>query len=401
MSLLLCIMNAYHLNYAMPDQQRTTFSVHEQHTGKIGIHSEVPVNTREDLSLVYTPHVADVCKAIQADPSLAKKYTIAGKMVAVISDGSAVLGLGNIGARAALPVMEGKCVIFKEFAGVEGFPVCIDEQDTEELIKTIKRISINFAAINLEDIAAPRCFEVEARLQEELDMPVMHDDQHGTAIVVLAALKGALELTRKSAVSIVISGAGAAGNAITKLILDEARDGGVSIGSLKVVDSKGVVSNDRPDLDRYKKELAALTAQTKTASMADALKNADVFIGVSAPGILTQEMIRSMNKGPIIFALANPVPEIMPDEAAGAGALVVATGRSDFPNQINNALAYPGIFKGLLASGITRVTSENKRAAAQTIFEYNRPSLALDKLLPSVLDKEVPTIIAAKIVNMK
>lgn len=381
-----------------------TFEIHKKNIGKLEIVPTVQVNTREDLSNIYTPNVGKICMAIKDNPDAVREYTIAGKMVAVISDGSAVLGFGNIGPKAALPVMEGKCVIFKEFAGLNAFPICLDTQDTEEIIRIVKALSVNFAAINLEDISAPRCFEIEKRLSDELPIPIIHDDQHGTAIVTLAALMGAVKVKkdeiaassstpRNDGFRIVIAGAGAAGNAITRLI----KASELPVSDIKLFDSKGLVSTDRTDLDKYKMEMAQLTGQTKTMTIQEGLVGADIFVGVSAPNSLTEDMIRSMNKDPIVFAMANPTPEIMPDLAKAAGAMIVATGRSDFSNQINNALAYPGVFKGLLAAKITKATIEIKLATAKAIYEYNLPSLTADNLLPSILDKKVPEMIAAAI----
>jgi malate dehydrogenase (oxaloacetate-decarboxylating) len=375
-----------------------TFEIHRLHTGKIEVNSTIPVNDRETLSNIYTPNVGKICMAIKDNPELIKEYTMAGKMVAVISDGTAVLGFGNIGPKAALPVMEGKCVIFKEFAGLNAFPLCLDEKDPEEIIKTVKRLALNFAAINLEDFAAPNCFEIEDRLSNELDIPIIHDDQHGTAVVTLAALMGALKVTGKKDVRVVISGAGAAGTAISKLLMGAKEKGVISMKELQVYDSKGLLSSDREDLNKYKVELAELTGQKKSMQIADGIKGADVFIGVSVAGAVKPEMVKSMAKDPIIFAMANPVPEIMPDEAKAAGAVIVATGRSDYPNQINNALAYPGVFKGLLESGAKKMTMEYKILASKAIFEYNSPKLSADNILPSILDKEVPKIIAKTIV---
>jgi malate dehydrogenase (oxaloacetate-decarboxylating) len=372
-----------------------TFEIHKKNIGKLEIVPTVKVETRDDLSQIYTPNVGKICMAIKDNPDTVRDYTIAGKMVAVISDGSAVLGFGNIGPKAALPVMEGKCVIFKEFAGLNAFPICLDTQDTEEIIKIVKAVSVNFAAINLEDISAPRCFEIEKRLNDELPIPIIHDDQHGTAIVTLAALMGAVKLTNRKKLRIVIVGAGAAGNAITKLILAST----LPIDDIKLFDSKGLVSTDRQDIDKYKMEMATLTKQTKTMSITEGLVGADVFIGVSAPNSLTPEMIKSMNEKPIVFAMANPVPEIMPDLAKESGAYIVATGRSDFSNQINNALAYPGVFKGMLEGKLTRATIDVKLTTAKAIFEYNLPSLTTETLLPSILDRSVPEMIAKAIVT--
>lgn len=371
-----------------------TFDIHKKNTGKLEIVPTVQVNTREDLSNIYTPNVGKICMAIKDNPDLVREYTIAGKMVAVISDGTAVLGFGNIGAKAALPVMEGKCVIFKEFAGLNAFPICLDTQDTEEIIRIVKALSVNFAAINLEDISAPRCFEIEKRLSDELPIPVIHDDQHGTAIVTLAALMGAVQVTKRTNLRIVIAGAGAAGNAITRLI----KASELPLRDIKLFDSKGLVSTDRTDMDKYKMEMAELTTQTKTMTIQEGLVGADIFVGVSAPNSLTEEMIKSMNKDPIVFAMANPTPEVMPDIAKAAGAIIVATGRSDFNNQINNALAYPGVFKGLLAAKITKASVDVKLATAKAIYEYNLPNLTTENLLPSILDKKVPEMIAATIV---
>lgn len=372
-----------------------TFEIHKKNTGKLEIVSTVKVETRDDLSQIYTPNVGKICMAIKDNPDTARDYTIAGKMVAVISDGSAVLGFGNIGPKAALPVMEGKCVIFKEFAGLNAFPICLDTQDTEEIIKIVKALSVNFAAINLEDISAPRCFDIEQRLNDELPIPIIHDDQHGTAVVTLAALMGAVKLTERKDLRVVVAGAGAAGNAITRLILASE----LPVTDVKLFDSKGLVSTDRADLDKYKMEMALLTKQDKTMSISEGLVGADVFIGVSAPNSLTGEMIKTMADKPIVFAMANPVPEIMPDIAKEAGAYIVATGRSDFNNQINNALAYPGVFKGMLEAKLTRATIEVKLTTAKAIFEYNLPTLTEDNLLPSILDKKVPEMIAKAIVT--
>jgi malate dehydrogenase (oxaloacetate-decarboxylating) len=377
-----------------------TFEIHSQNTGKLTINSVIPVNDRETLSNIYTPNVGKICMAIKDEPELLKKYTIAGKTVAVISDGTAVLGFGNIGAKAALPVMEGKCVIFKEFAGIDAYPLCIEEQDPEKFIAVVKSLAMNFAAINLEDISAPKCFDIEKRLSDELNIPIIHDDQHGTAIVCLAALLGAVRLTGKKQLKIVVSGAGAAGTAITKLLLNAKDEGLLDIAELKVFDSQGLISTGRNDINKYKIELAELTGQTKTESFEEGIKGMDVFIGVSVANSVTQEHVKSMNTDPIVFALANPTPEIMPDVAKEAGAFIVATGRSDFPNQINNALAYPGVFKGLLAAQINKVTPAHKIAAAKAIFEYNLKDLSENQILPSILDKNIPSLIAKEIVRI-
>jgi malate dehydrogenase (oxaloacetate-decarboxylating) len=374
-----------------------TFEIHSQHTGKLTINSVIPVNDRETLSNIYTPNVGKICMAIKDDPSLLKKYTIAGKTVAVISDGTAVLGFGNIGPRAALPVMEGKCVIFKEFAGIDAYPICLDEQDPEKFIAIVKSLALNFAAINLEDISAPRCFDIEKRLSDELDIPIIHDDQHGTAIVSLAALLGAIKITGKTKLKIAVTGAGAAGTAITKLLINASEEGLIDLAEIKVFDSQGLISLSRTDLNKYKIELAELTKQTKIETFSEGIQGMDVFIGVSVANSVTQEHIKSMNSQPIVFALANPTPEIMPDDAKAAGAMIIATGRSDFPNQINNALAYPGVFKGLLAARINKVTAKHKIAAAKAIYNYNLPNLSAEQILPSILDKNIPTLIADEI----
>ena len=373
-----------------------TFEIHSKDTGKISIEPTIKVDSRETLSLVYTPEVGKICMAIKDNPEEVRKYTIAGKMVAVISNGTAVLGFGDIGPAAALPVMEGKAVIFKEFANVNAFPICINEKDPDKFVEIVKAISVNFAAINLEDISAPTCFRIEKRLQDELDIPVMHDDQHGTAIVSLAALKGALKLVNKKNVRIVIAGAGAAGSAITKL-LAYANEREKLFDEIALVDSVGVVSSDRKDLNEYKVELAQITKQTKSMKLEEIIKGADVFIGVSVKDLLKPEMVRSMNKDAIVFAMANPAPEIMPDVALENGALIVATGRSDYPNQINNALAYPGVFKGLLENKVRKITIEMKYKAANMIYEYNLPNLSQTNLLPSILDKKVPGMISKEI----
>ncbi len=340
--------------------------LHEEWQGKLDTVAKAHVDTREDLALAYTPGVAEPCKVIAEDPSAAYKYTIKANTVAVVSDGSAVLGLGNIGAKAAMPVMEGKAVLFKEFGGVNAVPICLDTQDTEEIIKAVKWIAPGFGGINLEDISAPRCFEIEDRLKKELDIPVFHDDQHGTAIVVLAAIINALKITgkKKEECKIVVNGAGAAGIAISKLLLR------YGFKNLILCDRSGIISRDRDQskLNWIKKEMLEVTnLENKSGALADALVGADIFVGVSAPKSVTQEMVKSMNKDAIIFAMANPVPEIMPDEAKAAGARVVGTGRSDFPNQINNVIAFPGIFKGALESRAPQITEEMKLAIAEKL----------------------------------
>jgi malate dehydrogenase (oxaloacetate-decarboxylating) len=377
-----------------------TFELHSKHTGKLKIESVIPINDKETLSNIYTPNVGKICMAIKDDPELIKKYTIAGKVVAVISDGSAVLGFGNIGPKAGLPVMEGKCVIFKELAGIDAYPLCLSTKSTEEFIQTVKSLALNFAAINLEDIAAPQCFEIEDRLSNELDIPVIHDDQHGTSIVVLAALLGAYHVTGRKNLKIVVSGAGAAGTNIVKILVAANKANMISISSIKSFDSKGLISTSRKDLTPMKIELANLTKQDSTQSINEGLLEADVFIGVSIGGALSNEMIKSMAAEPIIFALANPTPEIMPEEAVLAGAVIVASGRSDYPNQINNALAYPGMFKGLLKAKIKKVTMEHKLAVAKGLFEYQKPNMSKDSLLPSILDRNIPDVIANCILSL-
>ncbi len=338
--------------------------LHKKHGGKLELRSKVPLTNREELSRAYTPGVADVCMVISKDPSLASTYTLKKNTIAVVTDGSSVLGLGNIGPVAAIPVMEGKAILFKEFAGIDAFPICLATQDTEEIIQAVRHIAPVFAAINLEDIAAPRCFEIERRLQAELPIPVMHDDQHGTATVVLAALINALRLRGIShqEARIVISGAGAAGTAITDILLS------YGCTDITVVDSKGAVGLHRTDLQKDKQELARRTNPRGIhGGLAECVQGATVFIGVSKAGVMTKEMVRSMQERPIIFALANPVPEIMPADAQEAGAFIVATGRSDFPNQVNNALGFPGLFKGLLASGARQFTEKAFVAAAEAL----------------------------------
>ena len=338
--------------------------LHEQWNGKLETISKVPVKSREDLSLAYTPGVAEPCKKIAADREEAYTYTIKSNTIAVVSDGSAVLGLGNIGPYAAMPVMGGKAVLFKEFGGVNAVPICLDTQDTEEIIKTVAYLAPGFGGINLEDISAPRCFEIEERLKAMLDIPVFHDDQHGTAIVVLAGIINALKVTGKNKESckVVVNGAGSAGIAITKLLLT------YGFPNIILCDKAGIISRQSEGLNWMQEKMAKVTnPANETGSLSDALKNADIFVGVSAPGIVTKEMVASMNKDSILFAMANPVPEIMPDLAKEAGARVIGTGRSDFPNQINNVVVFPGIFKGALEGRATQITEEMKLAAAEAI----------------------------------
>ena len=343
------------------------------------------LKTKEDLSIFYTPGIAEPCRRIAEDKSLAKQLTVKKNMVAVISDGSAVLGLGNIGPEAALPVMEGKSMLFKQFGDVDAIPIVLGTQDTEEIIQTVKNIAPTFGGINLEDISAPRCFEIEERLINELDIPVFHDDQHGTAMVVLAALINALKIVQKekSELKVVIAGAGAAGIAIAKLL----RVWGVS--NIEMVDSRGIVACEREGINEHKKAFCA----RRNGSLADALVGADMFIGVSKPGTVTQEMVRSMNRDAIIFAMSNPVPEIFPDEAVAAGAKIVATGRSDLPNQINNVLIFPGFFRGLLDAGATTITTEMKMAASEALANLITEPVP-EKIIPDPLDERVAGAIA-------
>ena len=361
--------------------------LHEQWMGKLSTEPKAPVNSREDLSLAYTPGVAEPCKVIAKDPEAAYKYTMKSNTIAVISDGSAVLGLGNIGAKAGMPVMEGKAVLFKTFGGVNAVPICLDTQDTEEIIKAVTWLAPNYGGINLEDISAPRCFEIERRLKETLDIPVFHDDQHGTAIVVLAGIINALKIIgkKKEDCRIVVNGSGAAGIAITKLLLNDGFKHAI------LCDTKGIIGKHRTDLNWIKKEMCEVTnLENKEGSLADAVKDSDIFIGVSAPGSLTQDMVKTMNKDAIIFAMANPVPEIMPDEAKAAGARIVGTGRSDFPNQVNNVIAFPGIFKGALEGRASQITEDMKLAAAYAIASLvPENELNEDNILPQPFDPQV------------
>lgn len=366
--------------------------LHEQWNGKIETTAKSKVNSREDLALAYTPGVAEPCKVIAEDKEAAYKYTIKSNTVAVVSDGSAVLGLGNIGAEAAMPVMEGKAVLFKEFGGVNAFPICLDTQDTEEIIKTVVNIAPAFGGINLEDISAPRCFEIEERLKELLDIPVFHDDQHGTAIVVLAGIINALKVTGKvkEECKVVVNGAGSAGVAITKLLLN--------YGFVNVImcDKAGIINQNTPDLNWMQEKMSKETnPNQESGTLADALKGADIFVGVSAPNIVSPEMVSSMNKDSILFAMANPVPEIMPDVAKAAGARVVGTGRSDFPNQVNNVIAFPGIFKGALEGRATQITEEMKLAAAFALANLvSDEELSDEKILPEAFDPRVPEAVS-------
>lgn len=378
------------------DYNSLSIEAHKKAKGKISIESKLPLDTKDDLSIAYTPGVAEPCREIAADTEKAYDYTAKGNLVAVVSDGSAVLGLGNIGPEASLPVMEGKAVLFKKFANVDAVPIVLSTQNTEEIITAVKAIAPTFGGINLEDISAPRCFEIERRLKEELDIPVFHDDQHGTAIVTLAGMFNACKLTGRELkdLFVVINGAGAAGVAIVQLLFE------AGVKDVIMCDSRGVIHKGRTDLNDTKKEMAELTNKSGiTGKLEDAVKNSDVFIGVSAPGVLTQEMVKSMAKDPIIFAMANPIPEIMPHEAKAAGARIVATGRSDFANQINNVLAFPGLFRGALDARTSNLTSamfiEVARAIADSVED-----LSEEKIIPSPFDPKVPGRVAEAVKNM-
>ena len=371
---------------------KKALQMHEQWNGKLETAAKAHVNSREDLAIAYTPGVAEPCKVIAKDPEAAYKYTIKSNTVAVVSDGSAVLGLGNIGALAAMPVMEGKAVLFKEFGGVNAVPICLDTQDTEEIIKTVVHIAPAFGGINLEDISAPRCFEIEERLKELLDIPVFHDDQHGTAIVVLAGIINALKVTgkKKEDCRVVVNGAGSAGVAITKLLLT------YGFEHITMCDINGIISSASPNLNWMQKKMTEVTnLENKTGSLADAMCGADIFVGVSAPGIVTKEMVASMNSDAILFAMANPVPEIMPDLAKEAGARVVGTGRSDFPNQVNNVVAFPGIFKGAREGRATQITEEMKLATANAIASLvSDEELNENNILPEAFDSRVADVVS-------
>lgn len=366
--------------------------MHEEWQGKIETTAKSHVNSREDLAIAYTPGVAEPCKVIAKDKEAAYTYTIKSNTVAVVSDGSAVLGLGNIGALAAMPVMEGKAVLFKEFGGVNAVPICLDTQDTEEIIRTVVNIAPAFGGINLEDISAPRCFEIEERLKELLDIPVFHDDQHGTAIVVLAGIINAMKVTGKNKKDskVVVNGAGSAGVAITKLLLT------YGFQNITMCDINGIIGKDSPNLNWMQKKMVEVTnLEGRTGTLADALKGADIFVGVSAPNIVTKDMVASMNQDAILFAMANPVPEIMPDLAKEAGARVVGTGRSDFPNQVNNVVAFPGIFKGALEGRATQITEEMKLATAKAIAGLiPDEELNENHILPEAFDPRVADVVS-------
>ena len=369
--------------------------LHEQWNGKLEVVSKVPVKSREDLSIAYTPGVAEPCKVIAQDKEAAYKYTMKANTVAVVSDGSAVLGLGNIGPYAAMPVMEGKAVLFKEFGGVNAVPICLDTQDTEEIIKAVTYLAPAYGGINLEDISAPRCFEIEERLKEILDIPVFNDDQHGTAIVVLAGIINALKVVgkKKEDCRVVVNGAGSAGVAITRLLLT------YGFPHITMCDKVGIVSKKTEGLNWMQQKMTEVTnLEQQTGTLADAMKGADIFVGVSAPGIVSAEMVASMNKDAILFAMANPVPEIMPDVAKAAGARVVGTGRSDFPNQVNNVVAFPGIFKGALEGRATKITEEMKLAAANAIASLvPDDELSDDNIMPEAFNPKVAEVVAAAV----
>lgn len=369
--------------------------LHRQWQGKLETVSKTPVKSREDLSLAYTPGVAEPCKVIAEDKEAAYTYTWKSNTVAVVSDGSAVLGLGNIGPYAAMPVMEGKAVLFKEFGGVNAVPICLDTQDTEEIIKAVTYLAPGFGGINLEDISAPRCFEIEERLKEILDIPVFHDDQHGTAIVVLAGIINALKVVhkKKEDCKVVVNGAGSAGVAITKLLLT------YGFHNIIMCDKVGIIGKNTEGLNWMQQKMTEMTnPNNETGTLADALKGADIFVGVSAPNIVTPDMVSSMNQDSILFAMANPVPEIMPDVAKAAGARVVGTGRSDFPNQVNNVVAFPGIFKGALEGRAVQITEEMKLAAARAIAGLvPEEQLNEDNIMPEAFDLQVAEVVAAAV----
>ena len=377
------------------DYYKKALELHEKYKGKIDIKCDMPLNNREDLAVAYTPGMAQPCLEIAKDPENAYKYTSKGHLVAIVTDGSAVLGLGNIGGMAGMPVMEGKAALFKHFGGVDGFPICLSTQNTEEIIAAVRAIAPTFGGINLEDISAPRCFEIEERLERELDIPVFHDDQHGTAIVVTAALINALKIVGKEMkdIKVALSGPGAAGTAIIKMLQH------CGVKNIVACDSRGIIFRGREGLDAHKTLLAQTTnPENASGSLADAVRGADVFVGVSAPGILTAEMVKTMAEKPVIFAMANPVPEIGYEEALAAGAAVVGTGRSDFPNQINNVLAFPGIFRGALDCGAREINYDMKTAAAAAIAELVLPEqLSPEYIIPDPFDPRVAENVARRV----
>mgnify|MGYP001004056510 FL=1 len=380
------------------DYAKESLRLHGEWKGKIEVVTRVPVENKDDLSLAYTPGVAQPCLEIQKDVDKSYDLTRRWNMCLVVTDGSAVLGLGNIGPEAGMPVMEGKCVLFKAFGDVDAFPLCIKSNDVDEIVNTIYLISGSFGGVNLEDISAPRCFEIEKKLKEKCDIPIFHDDQHGTAVVTLAALLNALKLTGKKMeeIKVVTSGAGAAGIAIIKLLI------AMGLKNVILCDRKGAIYEGREGLNKEKEEMAKITNRDHEAgTLAEVLKGADVFIGVSAPGCVTQDMVRSMNENPILFPMANPTPEIMPDLAKEAGAAVVGTGRSDFPNQINNVLAFPGIFRGALDVRASEINDEMKIAAAKAIASFVTDDLlSADYIIPSALDKNVATAVAEAVAKV-
>ncbi|MFY0697783.1 MAG: NADP-dependent malic enzyme [Balneola sp.] len=379
------------------DYAALSIEAHKKARGKISIEPKMPLDTKDDLSIAYTPGVAEPCREISKDVEKAYDYTAKGNLVAVVSDGSAVLGLGNIGPEAALPVMEGKAVLFKKFANVDAVPIVLSTQNTEEIITAVKAIAPTFGGINLEDISAPRCFEIEERLKKELSIPVFHDDQHGTAIVTLAGMFNACKLTGRKLkdLKVVINGAGAAGVAIVKLLFE------AGVKEVIMCDSRGIIHKGRTDLNDTKKKMSKLTNKSNvTGNLEDAVKDSDVFIGVSAPGVLTQEMVKTMTKDPIIFAMANPTPEIMPDEAREAGARIIATGRSDFANQINNVLAFPGLFRGALDARTNNLTSAMFIDVAKAIAD-SVEDLSEEMIIPSPFDDRVPGRVAEAVRNFK
>ena len=377
------------------DIAQESLRLHEQWQGKLETVPKMRIETREDLALAYTPGVAEPCRKIAENPSDAYKYTMKANTVAVVSDGSAVLGLGNIGPAAAMPVMEGKCALFKTFGGVNAVPLCLDTQDVDEIVETVKRLAPSFGGINLEDISAPRCFEIERRLIDELDIPVFHDDQHGTAIVVLSGVINALRLTgkQKEACRVVVNGAGSAGIAIAKLLLN------YGFRNLILCDKCGIINSRSEDINEAQRAMLATTnLNDEGGTLADAMRGADIFVGVSAPGIVSADMVKSMNSDAILFAMANPTPEIFPDVARAAGARVVGTGRSDFPNQINNVVAVPGIFKGALESRATRITEQMKLAAAEALAALvSDDELSEDFIMPEPFDPRAVEAVAAAV----
>ncbi|MCT4620721.1 MAG: NAD-dependent malic enzyme [Marinisporobacter sp.] len=381
----------------MADYNKLALKMHKENKGKISVESKVALENKDDLSTAYTPGVAEPCREIHKNKEAVYTYTSKGNMVAVVSDGTAVLGLGDIGAHAAIPVMEGKAVLFKSFAGVDAFPICLDTKDTDEIVKTIKLMAPMFGGINLEDIAAPRCFEIEEKLKKELDIPVFHDDQHGTAIVVLAGLINGLKLAEKELenIKVVINGAGSAGIAITKLLLK------AGVKDIVLCDKNGAIFEGAKGLNIAQEEIAKVTNHRKEeGNLVDIMKNKDVFIGVSAPNIVTKEMIASMNEKAIVFAMANPVPEIMPEDALDAGAFIVGSGRSDYPNQINNVLAFPGIFRGALDVRAKQITENMKVRASFAIANVlKKEELRVDKIIPNPFNENVAKAVAEAVIE--